>query len=179
MDEHYVNISSLVLPVSDDEGNQATDEARNQIDTYARELTDALNAGGTLSELAEETVKKACEAVGRTYDEESTLSSLMMTGFASDDSNGYFSEEVVQALRDQDVGYAMLQTELSAPVIYQRVANYADDEEFESMYYVQIENLMKQEQYQQLATEGSSGYAVEEDASAVKTYAVKNIKEME
>ena len=52
MDEHYVNISSLVLPVSDDEGNQATDEARNQIDTYARELTDALNAGGTLSELA-------------------------------------------------------------------------------------------------------------------------------
>ena len=35
------------------------------------------------------------------------------------------------------------------------------------------------EQYQQLATEGSSGYAVEEDASAVKTYAVKNIKEME
>ena len=68
--------------------------------------------------------------MGRTYDEESTLSSLMMTGFASDDSNGYFSEEVVQALRDQDVGYAMLQTELSAPVIYQRVANYADDEEF-------------------------------------------------
>lgn len=179
MDEHYVNISSLVLPVSDDEGNQATDEARNQIDTYARELTDALNAGGTLSELAGETVKKACEAVGRTYDEESTLSSLMMTGFASDDSNGYFSEEAVQALRDQDVGYAMLQTELSAPVIYQRVANYADDEEFESTYYVQIENLMKQEQYQQLAAEGSSGYAVEEDASAVKTYAVKNIKEME
>ena len=39
--------------------------------------------------------------------------------------------------------------------------------------------ILKQEQYQHLATEGSSGYAVEEDASAVKTYAVKNIKEME
>lgn len=179
MDENYTHIVSVALPVSDNDGNRVTDEARETINGYAQELADGLNAGGDFDTLAEEAVKKACETAGRDYEEETTLSSLKMDGFSSEQTQGYFSEDVVAAMESNEVGYAMAQVDLSAPMVYQRVANYADDAEFESTYYDSIVSLMRQQEYQDKATEAGSAYAVEEDASAVKAYAVKNIKEQE
>ena len=178
MDEHYVHIVSLALPVSSTEGEQVTDEERAEIDGYARELADGLNAGGDFDALAEEAMRKACETAGREFNEQN-MSDMMMEGFATDTDSGYFSEKVVEELRAHDVGYAMAELELAAPMIYQRTANYESDEDFETNYYDSIVSLMRQQEYQDKATEASSAYAVEEDASAVKAYAVKNIKEKE
>ncbi len=176
MDENYIHISSVALPVSDGEGNAVTEEVLEEINGYAQDLVDQLNAGGILTDLAEETVKKAMEACGREYTED-TLSSLMLDGFASDLSTGYFSEETVEQMRGQEVGKAVLREDMSVPMICQRLPNYEDDEEFESLYYDQIVSLMRQQAYQDKATQESSEYAVEEDSSAVRAYSINNIKE--
>ena len=173
MDEEYARVQMLILPTVDSE-YKALDEAKIAvIQGYADEVADKLDKGGDFDALAEEYLKKALEDAGREYTEDllgTAYSATFQTKAAAEaDPEGTAAK--VFAL---EMGKTMVDKSNNAPIVYQRIANY-DNDTWEG-YRASIVSEIVVRDFEAKAKEESAGYAVQEDASAVRTYSIKKIK---
>ena len=136
MDETYSRIQTLVLPTTDADSAALPDEKLEELNALAAQLADDLNAGGSMDELGPETLEKAFEICGREYAED-TASSYMSKSFLTAESTSY-SEEFVQGVVAAEVGAAGVYDGYSVPMIYQKIANYEDNDDFTANYKTTI-----------------------------------------
>ena len=132
MDETYSRIQTLVLPTTDADSAALPDEKLEELNALAAQLADDLNAGGSMDELGPETLEKAFEICGREYAED-TASSYMSKSFPPRIRTRY-SEEFVQGVVAAEVGAAGVYDGYSVPMIYQKIANYEDNDDFTANY---------------------------------------------
>ena len=175
MDETYSRIQTLVLPTTDADSAALPDEKLEELNALAAQLADDLNAGGSMDELGPETLEKACEIFGREYAED-TASSYMSKSFLTAESTSY-SEEFVQGVVAAEVGAAGVYDGYSVPMIYQKIANYEDNDDFTANYKTTILSEITSAAFSDKVEEETAAYAVTEDASAVKTYSPSKIRE--
>ena len=175
MDETYSRIQTLVLPTTDADSAALPDEKLEELNALAAQLADDLNAGGSMDELGPETLEKAFEICGREYAED-TASSYMSTSFLTAESTSY-SEEFVQGVVAAEVGAAGVYDGYSVPMIYQKIANYEDNDDFTANYKTTILSEITSAAFSDKVEEETAAYAVTEDASAVKTYSPSKIRE--
>ena len=173
MDEEYARVQTLILPTVDGE-YKTLDEAKvTVIQGYADEVAAALEKGGDFDKLAEEYLKKALQEAGREYTEDllgtAYSASFQTKAAAEDDPEGTAAK--VFAL---GMGKTMVDKSNTAPIVYQRIANY--DADTWAGYRDSIVGEMTVRDFENKAKEESAGYTVQEDASAVRTYSVKKIK---
>lgn len=175
MDETYSRIQTLVLPTTDADSAALPDEKLEELNALAAQLADDLNAGGSMDELGPETLEKAFEICGRKYAED-TASSYMSKSFLTAESTSY-SEEFVQGVVAAEVGAAGVYDGYSVPMIYQKIANYEDNDDFTANYKTTILSEITSAAFSDKVEEETAAYAVTEDASAVKTYSPSKIRE--
>lgn len=175
MDETYSRIQTLVLPTTDADSAALPDEKLEELNALAAQLADDLNAGGSMDELGPETLEKAFEICGREYAED-TASSYMSKSFLTAESTSY-SEEFVQGIVAAEVGAAGVYDGYSVPMIYQKIANYEDNDDFTANYKTTILSEITSAAFSDKVEEETAAYAVTEDASAVKTYSPSKIRE--
>ena len=175
MDETYSRIQTLVLPTTDADSAALPDEKLEELNALAAQLADDLNAGGSMDELGPETLEKAFEICGREYAED-TASSNMSKSFLTAESTSY-SEEFVQGVVAAEVGAAGVYDGYSVPMIYQKIANYEDNDDFTANYKTTILSEITSAAFSDKVEEETAAYAVTEDASAVKTYSPSKIRE--
>ena len=175
MDETYSRIQTLVLPTTDADSAALPDEKLEELNALAAQLADDLNAGGSMDELGPETLEKAFEICGR-EDAEDTASSYMSKSFLTAESTSY-SEEFVQGVVAAEVGAAGVYDGYSVPMIYQKIANYEDNDDFTANYKTTILSEITSAAFSDKVEEETAAYAVTEDASAVKTYSPSKIRE--
>lgn len=175
MDETYSRIQTLVLPTTDADSAALPDEKLEELNALAAQLADDLNAGGSMDELGPETLEKAFEICGREYAEDTALS-YMSKSFLTAESTSY-SEEFVQGVVAAEVGAAGVYDGYSVPMIYQKIANYEDNDDFTANYKTTILSEITSAAFSDKVEEETAAYAVTEDASAVKTYSPSKIRE--
>ena len=175
MDETYSRIQTLVLPTTDADSAALPDEKLEELNALAAQLADDLNAGGSMDELGPETLEQAFEIFGREYAED-TASSYMSKSFLTAESTSY-SEEFVQGVVAAEVGAAGVYDGYSVPMIYQKIANYEDNDDFTANYKTTILSEITSAAFSDKVEEETAAYAVTEDASAVKTYSPSKIRE--
>ena len=175
MDETYSRIQTLVLPTTDADSAALPDEKLEELNALAAQLADDLNAGSSMDELGPETLEKAFEICGREYAED-TASSYMSKSFLTAESTSY-SEEFVQGVVAAEVGAAGVYDGYSVPMIYQKIANYEDNDDFTANYKTTILSEITSAAFSDKVEEETAAYAVTEDASAVKTYSPSKIRE--
>ena len=146
-----------------------------ELNALAAQLADDLNAGGSMDELGPETLEKAFEICGREYAED-TASSYMSKSFLTAESTSY-SEEFVQGVVAAEVGAAGVYDGYSVPMIYQKIANYEDNDDFTANYKTTILSEITSAAFSDKVEEETAAYAVTEDAAAVKTYSPSKIRE--
>lgn len=175
MDETYSRIQTLVLPTTDADSAALPGEKLEELNVLAAQLADDLNAGGSMDELGPETLEKAFEICGREYAEDTT-SSYMSKSFLTAESTSY-SEEFVQGVVAAEVGAAGVYDGYSVPMIYQKIANYEDNDDFTANYKTTILSEITSAAFSDKVEEETAAYAVTEDVSAVKTYSPSKIRE--
>ncbi len=174
MNEHYTRVQMLLLPIGSDDGVVLEGDALEEVKTLAQQLVEKLNQGGNFDELGKETLQKACEISGRAYTEE-LLEAFLSKGFVSEGSREYPKEVVEKALASQE-GQADVYYSSNVPMVYQRIANFADDAEYEKEFKKAIESEIVTGRFADAVKENTASYEVVEDAAAVKTYAPSKIK---
>lgn len=178
MDEMYSQIKTVTLPVTDEESNSLSEDQMSQMNELAEQLAADLNDGGDFDELAAQTLEQAFEIAGRTYSEDSAAQ-YISSGYVKANTITY-PEEVVDAAMAAQVGDAMVyiyDDYSGIPMVYQKVANYTDDDDFAQNYRSTIVSEIASADYAQKVEQETADYSVEEDASAVKTYSPSKVKE--
>lgn len=173
MDEIYTHVTTMTLPVTAEDGTALEEAKQKEIANLAEELKGKLAAGGDMQELAVEYLKKAFEICGRTYTEEA-LTQFMSTTFVTKDYL-YFPEELLTQVLDAKVGEAGVYMLSTTPMVYQKIANYANDVEFLS-YRETLLNNMNAEAFDAKIEQEAAAYTVTEDAAAVRAYPAKKVK---
>ncbi|MEG1011703.1 MAG: hypothetical protein RSE54_07550 [Ruthenibacterium sp.] len=173
MDKTYAHISTLMLPASDTAGAALNDADTAKVQAVADKLEKTLTAGGSMEKLGEDALKEAFAICGREYTADA-LSQYQLTTFVSDKSN-YFDADTTAAMRSAKVNGAGQTTYGGAPMVYQKTANYKDNEDFVANYRSSIVSNICLEQFSAQIEAESAKYAVTENAGAVKTYSPKKI----
>lgn len=181
MNETYSRIRRLILPATDAESAPLAADKQAELDALAADLAERLNAGGSLDDLAEETLKQAYELCGREYTEEA-LSSDLGAFFISEETTGFEDGFVptVMAASVGDAGVYQNNTsneDVSQPVVYQKIDNYEDDADFTENYWEILQNEMTSVAFSDRQKAETDAYDVQEDGFAVWMYRPSNIKE--
>ncbi len=174
MNEHYTRIQMLLLPIGNDEGVVLEGDKLEEVKTLAQDLAEKLNQGGNFDELGKEALQKACEISGRTYTEE-LLGAFLTKGFVTEDSHEY-PQEVVEKTMAAKEGQADVYYNSNVPMVFQRIANFADDAEYEENFKKAIESEIVTGRFADAVKAQTDAYEVTEDAAAVKAYAPSKIK---
>lgn len=181
MQKTYSRIRRLILPATDADSAALTPEKQAELDALADSLAERLNAGEKLEEAAEEALKQAYEICGREYTEDS-LSSDLGAFFISEETTGFEEDFVpaVMAAAEGDAGVYQNNTAaegVSQPVVYQKIANYEDDDDFNENYYEILQTEMTGAAFAEKMEAEYAAYAVQEDGFAVWSYRPSNIRE--
>lgn len=181
MQKTYSRIRRLILPATDADSAALTPEKQAELDALADSLAERLNAGEKLEEVAEEALKQAYEICGREYTEDS-LSSDLGAFFISEETTGFEEDFVpaVMAAAEGDAGVYQNNTAaegVSQPVVYQKIANYEDDDDFTENYYEILQTEMTGAAFAEKMETEYAAYAVQEDGFAVWSYRPSNIRE--
>ncbi len=173
MDKTYVRAKMLTLPATTTDYQKLDDDKQAKLTEIADKLEKDLAADGDFDALAEAALKEAYTLTGREFTD-TTLSGALTTSFVKEGSN--YPEEFVTLLKAAKVGDAGQFDYYGNPLIYEKLANYADDTEF-ALYKAAIQSEMQQENFSAEVEEKSATLAVVENASAVKKYSAKKITE--
>lgn len=174
MDEQYNRVATLMLPITKEDGTKLSEEDMTKLQAIADKLEKDLAAGGDMETLGADALKEAFKLCGLTYADDS-LTQYQYTTFLQEDS-GYFDEETTAAIFAAKVGDAGQAPFAEMPMIYQKLANYKDDEDFKTSYRESIVSSICLEQFDETLKTAGDALTVTSDANAVKTYAPKNVK---
>lgn len=174
MDQQYSRAQILTLPSTDANYTLLDGDKRAELDKLAAGLADRLNAGGSLDELAGGALEQAFTLCGREYSEES-LSSYLSANFFTEDTVSY-SADLTAAVLAAPVGGAGVYDGVGMPMVYQRIDNYEDNDDFKENYRGSIVSEMTAQAFADKADAEAAAYAVEEDASAVRAYSPSKVK---
>lgn len=181
MNKTYSRIRRLILPATDAGSAPLAADKQAELDALAADLAERLNAGGSLDDLAEETLKQAYEICGREYTEDA-LSSDLGAFFLSEETTGFEDDFVpsVMAAALGDAGVYQNNTsneDVSQPVVYQKIANYEDDDDFAENYLEILQNEITSVAFSDRMKAETEAYSAAEDGFAVWMYRPSNIKE--
>lgn len=173
MDGIYTHVTMLTLPTTKEDGTALEEADLKKITALAETLKGALTDEKDLAEQGPETLKKAFEICGRTYTDDLEAQYLSTTFITED--YAYFPEELLEKLLAAKVGDADVYTTDSAPMVYQKIANYADETEYLS-YKDTLQNSMNIEAFDAKIEADADAYALAEDADAVRIYSPGKVK---
>lgn len=173
MDAHYSHVKTLILPTTDAAGKAVDDATLAKIKAEGDTLQKALADKGDFDKLAEETLKKVLTLCGQEYAAEK-LTQYYSTAFVSPDGATNYPPEFVALVMGAKAEEAGMYEYYGAPLIYQKIANYKDEADFEN-YKSAIDGAINNEKFDAEILAGAEKLAVAEDAAAVKTYSPKKI----
>ena len=172
MDGLYSHVQTMSLPVTNADSVAVSDEDRTAITALADELQAKLKKGESMDELAPDYLEKAFKICGRDYTDE-VPAQYMTTTFVTEDYTS-FPEDMLADILAAKVGDSNVYMLSVTPMIWQKVANYADDAEFAAYRSAMVNNMMV-EAFDAVVEKDSAALSVQENASAVKTYSPKKI----
>ena len=174
LDETYVHARELTLPSTDEEGTALDDEAQAAVDSCLDEAAERLAEGEDFDTVAAETLEKACEAAGRTYDEE-LLDTYALEAFYDvqpQDSDA----PLVQAVREAEIGDAgIAEDAYGARTAYVRISNYETQEALDEIRDTVASEILSARYEEQT---DAAAQAMEIDASAAREeFPVSRVRE--
>lgn len=175
MDGRYFRAQLLTLPSTDASYNALDEDKQAQLNQLAADLAEQLKAGGSLDELGEDVLKQAFALCGREYSED-VLSNYLTKTFFTEDSTGY-GEELVSAVMAAQVGDAGVYDSSNTPIVYQRIVNYEDNDDFTENYRSAIVSEITADAFSEKVEAEAAALTAAEDASAVRTYSPSKVKE--
>lgn len=173
MNETYSHVTAVTLPVTKADGTTVEDADLETIKGYAEDLKDALAKGDkTMEELLPDTLKKVFALEGRDYTDDA-LSSYLVDTYVRAESTTFPTDLIAEmmAAKAGDAGLYMLS---SKPVVYVKTANYEDDTEF-AQYRDTMVSAITQSEFDDEMNKACEAYEVQENASAIRSYAPKKI----
>lgn len=174
MDAQYNRVSTLMLPITKDDGSQISEEEIAKVQAIADKLEKDLSAGGDMEKLAPAALKETFQLCGLA-DSEDALAQYQYTTFVQQDS-GYFDAETTAAIFAAQAGDAGQAPVGTVPMVYQKLPNYEDDKDFKANYRDAIVRSICLEQFDEALKTAGEALEVTGDANAVQTYSPKNIK---
>lgn len=174
MDAQYNRVATLMLPTTKEDATQISEEDMTKLQAIADKLEKDLSAGGDMEELAPDALEEAFGLCGLTYSDDS-LAQYQYTTFVQEDS-GYFDEETTAAIFAAKVGEAGQSPTGNMPMVYQKLANYEDDEDFTANYRDAIVRSICLERFDEALKTAGETLSLTADENAVKTYSPKKIK---
>lgn len=175
MDSTYAHIYQLTLPSTDTSYQLLDEDAAAALMDAANEAIDRMEAEGvTLDEVADEVLEEVLPLSGREYTD-SSVSEYLSERYVSEDSTLY-GKDFSLAMLDAAVGSCGLYTASTSPVLYEKLPNYETDEQFEDEHFAAIADEINAAAFEEEVTQQAGALSLEEDAAAVRTYSVHNIK---
>lgn len=175
MNTNYAHALVLTLPATDTSSQLLDADASAALMEAANEAIAQMEEdGATLDEIADEVLQKVLPLSGREYTE-SSVSEYLSDQYLSEQSTLYGKDFSLAMLAAQ-VGDCGLYTATSSPLIYQKLANYETDEEFETDHFSSIADEINVQNFEDEVEQLSGAFSLEENASAVRTYSISKIK---
>ena len=175
MDATYAHIYQLTLPSTDTSYQLLDEDAAAALMDAANEAIDRMETEGvTLDEVADEVLEEVLPLSGREYTD-SSVSEYLSERYVSENSTLY-GKDFSLAMLDAAVGSCGLYTASTSPVLYERLPNYETDEQFEDEHFAAIADEINAAAFEEEVTQQAGALSLEEDAAAVRTYSVHNIK---
>lgn len=174
LEESYARIKGFFIAKLNDAGEPVAEDMLKDFGNYAVDALNELNGGADFIE----TQIKYMTMVGERVESENDFSNAeeyTWEEFIEKDGDKYPEEMITKLFELQkNQGYAMHELEEHF-IIFQRIDNYADEEEFKSLKKSMISE-MKNDEYMTALEENAAAYEVVKDEGAVKYYSVNKIK---
>lgn len=174
MDETYVRVQVLSLPLTGSDYKALPEDKAQQVRDRANEVDAALKSGKTLDEVGEEALKDAFEICEREYSED-LLPTYMNKMFLSHETASY-PEEFLDALFKAQIGDSEIDESSGIPMVYQKIANYESDEDFVENWRSAVMDDITGAAFTEDVEAAVAAYTVNENGSAVRTYSPSKIK---
>lgn len=174
MDETYVRVHVLSLPMAGSDYSALPDDKAQLVRDRANEVNEALKSGKTLDEVGEDAVKDAFEICEREYTE-NLLNNYMTKMFLSHETAGY-DQEFLDGMFDANVGDSEIDESSGVPMVYQKIPNYESDEDFAENWREAVLGDIHGIAFTEEVEAAVAAYTVNENASAVNTYSPSKIK---
>ncbi len=175
MNTTYAHILQLVLPATDTSYQLLDADASAALMEAANEAIAQMEDGSaTLDEVADEVLQEVLPLSGREYTD-SSVSEYLSERYVSEESTMY-GKDFSLAMLSAQVGDCGLYTASTSPLLYEKLPNYETDEEFETEHFDSIADEINTKAFEEEVKQLSEALSLEENASAVHTYSISNIK---
>ena len=174
MDSKYARISGFYMPKQNKVGGKLTDDELTAIKDYCAQAVKELNDGAKVEDVSVKYKTMASEYLKLEIDYSDPANNLF-DSFISKDTTAFSAEVADKAFamsNDSEYVFAEMDEDFA---VFKRVANFETDEEFANIKMDLLAE-MKSEEFNAYAEELAAKLATEEDAAAVKFYAVSKIK---
>ena len=175
MDTTYAHIMQLPLP-STDASYQLLDEdaAAALMEAANNAISQMEDEGATLDEVADDVLQEVLPLSGREYTD-SSVSEYLSERYVSENSTLY-GNDFSLAMLAAEVGSCGLYTASTSPLLYEKLPNYETDQQFEEEHFAAMADEINARAFEEEVDEKAGALSLEEDAAAVRTYSVYNIK---
>jgi hypothetical protein len=175
MDTTYAHIMQLTLP-STDASYQLLDEdaAAALMEAANNAIAQMEDEGATLDEVADDVLQEVLPLSGREYTD-SSVSEYLSERYVSENSTLY-GNDFSLAMLAAEVGSCGLYTASTSPLLYEKLPNYETDQQFEEEHFAAMADEINARAFEEEVDEKAGALSLEEDAAAVRTYSVYNIK---
>lgn len=178
LDENSVAGDVLILPLTntDDSEHEVSDDDKDAVRALAQEAADKLNAGGSMEDVAGDTLSAAFGLVGMDYDAETDLSSNQSSVVIMPSELTYYGTDFQDAVEAITTGKAAaIERGNSMWVFLRRNASEVKElSELESSY--DLPRLIKGEEFTQELTDAGAAMENKLDQSAMNAYKASKVK---
>ncbi len=175
MDKEYVRVQMLSLPVTGADYDALPEEEADKVREKADGLVAALSDGGKLDDLAAKTLEEVFGICGREYSDDLLTNYLTASFLTKEDAT--YSAEFLQSFFDAEKGYATVNNDFGLPIVFQKIDNYESDAQFKEEYYDSLASEISTAAFADMVKAEMGELDVTENASAVRTYSPKKIRE--
>ena len=133
-----------------------------------------LEAGIDLRDRKQDVLQEVLPLSGREYTD-SSVSEYLSERYVSENSTLY-GNDFSLAMLAAEVGSCGLYTASTSPLLYEKLPNYETDQQFEEEHFAAMADEINARAFEEEVDEKAGALSLEEDAAAVRTYSVYNIK---
>lgn len=176
MNKTYSHIVGLTLPTIDKSYQALADDKVKEIKAIGDAVLADIKGGKKLDEAsAKAALNKVFAITGHEMSDE-LFSSFFTTEYLRSESTN-MPKETLDVLLAAKVGDSGVQEVGAMPYVWSKIENFETAEEFD-MYKLSIANEIQAAAFEDSIKAATASYEVIEDASAVKTYSPKKIKQV-
>lgn len=174
MDETYVRVQVLSLPVTGSDYKALPEDKADLVRQKAQAVNEELKGGKTLDDVAQAALEEVFGICEREW-ADTLLSNYLVKMFLSRESTGY-TEEFLTAFFNAKIGDSEIDESSGLPMIYQKIANYTDDADFAENWREPVTEEIASQAFVDMVDGLIEAYSVQENGSAMRAYNPSKIR---